>query len=38
MIKLSNVIDCMDMCNDEIKYYYNPDKKEIFMSNMNLKT
>lgn len=34
MIKLSNVVDCMDMCNDEIEYYYNPDKKEIFMSNI----
>lgn len=33
-IKLSEVIDALDFTNDEIEYYYNPDTKEIFMSNI----
>ena len=34
MIKLSEIIDGLDMVNDEVELYYNPDKKEIFLSNI----
>lgn len=33
-VKLSEVIDALDLTNDEIEYYYNPDTEEIFMSNI----
>ena len=33
-VKLSEVIDALDFTNDEIKYYYNPDNGEIFVSNI----
>lgn len=33
-VKLSEVVDAMDSVNDETEYYYNPDKEEIFMSNI----
>ena len=32
--KLSEVIDALEFTNDEIEYYYNPDNREIFMSNI----
>lgn len=32
--KLSEVIDELEFTNDEIEYYYNPDNREIFMSNI----
>lgn len=34
MIKLSEIIDGLDMVNDEVELYYNPDKKEIFSSDI----
>ncbi|MCI6266148.1 MAG: UPF0158 family protein [Erysipelotrichaceae bacterium] len=34
MIKLNEVIDALDFKNDEIEYYYNPDSRKIFMSNI----
>ena len=33
-VKLSEVIDALNLTNDEIEYYYNPDTEEIFMSNI----
>ena len=33
-VKLSKVVDAMNGVNDETEYYYNPDKEEIFMSNI----
>ena len=33
-VKLSKVVDAMNSVNDETEYYYNPDKEEIFMSNI----
>jgi len=33
-VKLSEVVDAMNSTNNEIEYYYNPDKEEIFMSNI----
>ena len=33
-VKLSEVIDTLEFTNNEIKYYYNPDNEEIFMSNI----
>jgi len=33
-VKLSEVIDALEFTNDEIKYFYNPDTEEIFMSNI----
>lgn len=33
-VKLSKVVDAMNSTNNEIEYYYNPDKEEIFMSNI----
>ena len=30
-IKLSEVIDALEFTNNEIEYYYNPDKEEIFI-------
>ena len=32
--KLSEVIYALEFTNDEIEYYYNPDNREIFMSNI----
>ena len=34
-VKLSEVIDALNLTNDEIEYYYNPDTEEIFMSNID---
>ena len=33
-LRLSEVIDALDITNDEMEYYYNPDNGEIFMSNI----
>lgn len=33
-VKLSEVIDALDLTNDEFEYYYNPINGEIFMSNI----
>ena len=33
-IELDKVIEALKFTNNEIKYYYNPDTEEIFMSNL----
>lgn len=33
-IELDKVIEALKFTNNEIKYYYNPDTEEIFMSNI----
>ena len=34
MVKLSKIIEGLEMVNDEIDCYYNPKKDEIFLSNI----
>lgn len=33
-IELDKVIETLELTNNEIEYYYNPDTEEIFMSNI----
>ncbi len=34
MVKLDDIIEALEEANDVIDFYYNPDNKEIFMSNI----
>lgn len=34
MVTLSKIIEGLEMVNDEINCYYNPEKDEIFLSNI----